>query len=124
MQEGTLALLLTPAAGAKSKTPPRVATVVDGVQDTARFERSGSAPTWYTVKLGPGRHGVTFRVQPREGGAWKGRAAVWMLAHQKLQGRELEVQLAGPAKGRPMPPRPFPPGVRARNVMIGETDIR
>jgi len=124
VQEGTLALLLTPAAGAKSKTPPRVATVVDGVQDTARFERSGSASTWYTVKLGPGRHGVTFRVQPREGGAWKGRAAVWMLAHQKLQGRELEVQLAGPAKGRPMPPRPFPPGVRARNVMIGETDIR
>jgi hypothetical protein len=47
-----------------------------------------------------------------------------MIAHQKLQAREVELQLAGPAKDRPMPPRPFPPGVTVRNVRIGEAEIR
>lgn len=124
VQEGTLALLLTPARGKETKAPPRVAVVVNGVKDTAKFERSGSASTWYTLRVGPGRNGVTYRIQPRDGSAWEGKAEAWLIALQRLRGRELDMDLVRVQDERPMPPRPFSPGVGMRTAYIGGAAIQ
>jgi hypothetical protein len=124
VREGKLSILLTPSAESARRKPPQVHIRIDGVSDSAAYEKGESASTWYTMNVGPGAHSCTIRIDSREEDlGWSGKASVWMICQQQQSGTEITFTPLSPFVRRAEPPRPLPRGVVVKNVRLGEVNV-
>jgi hypothetical protein len=124
VREGLLSILLTPSPGGAATRPPQVQISIDGASDTAKFEKGESASTWYTCKVQAGRHITKITVLSRDQSqTWSGHASVWMICQQQQEGIDITFKPLTSFTKRPMPPRPFPLGVVAKNIKLGEAEL-
>ncbi len=122
MEEASLALLLTPAAGGAKG--PAVLVVHEGRTDTARSEESESPSRWYTLPVGTGMHDLVVHVKegPR-GGDWAGTVSAWVVGRQRCESETVRFTARHRVVARVMPPRGLPAGRVARTVRIGEANL-
>jgi hypothetical protein len=124
VREGKLSILLTPSGESARRKMPQVHVNVDGTSDTASYEKTESASTWYTVNVGPGTHSCTIRIESREEDlGWSGKASVWMICQQQQNGTEIDITPKSPFVRTPGPPRALPKGVVVKNVRIGDVNV-
>jgi hypothetical protein len=123
--EASLALLLTPEKGMRTKSQPTVLVSMGGKLDTAKCEKGEGLSKWYVVKVPVGEHDARIRIESMgQNGKWNGQVSVWMICKQKQQSVEVAFSSNKPVNHRPMPPKPFPTGVVVKNVKLGEAVLK
>ena len=124
VQNAQLAILATPQNDSDRQNVPQVSLVIDGKDDTVQYERGEGASVWCLHRLTPGSHSVHVslssmkRQQP-----WHGSLSCWTVVRQQRKG--IDVIFTGDQGfvEKPMPPLPFPAGVMAKNIRLGEVKI-
>jgi hypothetical protein len=119
-----LAVLLEPNRECSGKDLPTAAFLLDDKKEQAQIEEQKGLWSWYKVNVTPGQHTSTIKIEPSsQKGAWEGRASVWLICHQRQEGREISFQLVSDASERPMPSYPWPSGEFRKNVKLGEFEV-
>ncbi|MDZ7339038.1 MAG: alpha-galactosidase [candidate division KSB1 bacterium] len=79
---------------------------------------------WAKIDLRAGQHRVRYRLTGK-GKAWKGSVAAWLIQWRRPPAVELTIPLKVAASAaRPLPPKPWPPGVVEELVKVGEARIQ
>jgi len=116
--EATLAILLEPSAGGLKL--PQAAITVDGQDAVPLVEKQEQTWMWLKVPLRPGSHRVACRLRPEAGGGgWAGRARAWLIYRQAEPRVRATLTPSESLPSRVMPPSPWPPGERRRQLPLG-----
>jgi hypothetical protein len=125
VRNAKLELLLTSEEGTGKQKPPSVKVTVDGLVFATEYMPGESSSRWYTSSMSPGeKHKIAVSIASGDSlVAWKGHASFWLGSEVKDAGAEVLINSPDGCTEAPMPPRPFPAGVRQQNLHLGEITI-
>jgi hypothetical protein len=121
----TLAFLVTPAEESQGKTLPVLEASDNGRKVDLALEQEKGSWSWHKFEISPGDHAVELRFSlgPLEA-SWTGRVSCWLITREKFASQRVVFRMNEPAPlRRAFLPRPFPAGVLAKTLKIGETGV-
>lgn len=114
----TLAILFEPAG--EAGPGPFAGVTLDARAVVPAVEEQESTWTWVSVEAGPGVHRLAVPLAE----PFRGRVSAWLIRRSAPAARSVTFRLTEPAgPGRPLPPRPWPPGEIRSTVALGAIEL-
>jgi hypothetical protein len=119
-KDAMLSVLLTPDKSLGVKSKPTLVAVVDGKETEVKTEPQEGKSQWYFVEVKPGKHDIAIRVKlGKNEKLWKGSAALWIIAKQKQNSREIKFALKSDIKTKPAVPHVWEESEIRKNIKLG-----
>ena len=124
VKDARIAILLKPEKGFEEMKFPEFRFLVDSVESKTMVEQQQGLWSWYKTSLSKGSSMVDAKIKNLSAsGRWKGKAAVYIVCNQLVEGRKVGITTVDKIPVRPMPPSPFSGGVTEKIVFIGDINI-
>jgi hypothetical protein len=123
--DATLAVLVTPAKDSQGENLPGLEARDNGMQMKPALEQEKGSWSWHKLEVSPGDHAVELLFSSAPAVAsWTGRVSCWLMIREKPAPQRVVFKMHQDApRRRAFLPRPFPCGVYARTLKIGETGV-
>ncbi|MCX6251045.1 MAG: alpha-galactosidase [Bacteroidetes bacterium] len=124
VHDAKIAVLLKPDKGYEEMQFPEFTFLMDSIESKTSVEQQEGLWSWNKANISTGSTMVTAKIKNRvKTNRWKGKAAIYIVCHQSINGKKVGITTTEKIPLRPMPPKPFPGGISEKIVFMGVINI-